>query len=106
MGRLKTMPSRLGKPPQSRLAQAGGVGGYEREATGSAWRTIRRRILTRDCSMCLPCRAGERFTLAEEVDHITPVFEGGTDDDGNLQSICRPCHKVKNAGEAARRAAT
>lgn len=106
MGRLKCLPSRLSEPPPSRLAAEGGAHGHVRQATGHAWRQIRKRILTRDCGMCVPCRELERFSLAEDVDHKVPVWEGGTDDDGNLQAICKPCHKAKSALEAARRAAT
>lgn len=107
MGRLTCLRPRVGAPPPSRLAEAGGEHGHVRLLTGSAlWRSIRRRILTRDCGMCVPCRRGERFTLASEVDHIVPAWENGTDDEGNLQAICKPCHKAKSAREAARRAAT
>lgn len=40
--------------------------------------------------------------MAIEVDHITPVAEGGKDDLSNLQAICGPCHAVKTAEESAR----
>ncbi|MGF6957988.1 HNH endonuclease [Paraburkholderia youngii] len=34
-------------------------------------------------------------TEATEVDHIVPLFKGGTDAPGNLQSLCEPCHAAK-----------
>lgn len=40
-----------------------------------------------------------------EVDHITPVSEGGHPfDPGNLQTLCEECHKDKTAAEASERA--
>lgn len=106
MGRLTALKPRVGNAPRDRFAEQGAVVGHERQATGHTWRQIRKRILARDCGMCCQCLAGGLFVLAEEVDHKVPVWEGGTDDDGNLQAICKPCHKAKSAREAARRAAT
>lgn len=39
---------------------------------------------------------------SEQVDHIVPDFEGGTDELGNLAGICTDCHKVKSAREGQR----
>lgn len=40
-----------------------------------------------------------------EVDHITPLSEGGHPfDPGNLRTLCTDCHKEKTAAEAAERA--
>jgi 5-methylcytosine-specific restriction protein A len=30
-----------------------------------------------------------------EVDHITPLAKGGTDEDDNLQLLCLACHEKK-----------
>jgi 5-methylcytosine-specific restriction enzyme A len=68
---------------------------------GYRWQKLRERILRRDDYLCQPCLAHSRVTPATEVDHITPKAEGGTDDPGNLQAICRECHAEKTAREAA-----
>lgn len=69
---------------------------------GRPWRRLRAKVLHRDGYLCQPCdRAGE-LALAKEVDHIIPTFEGGTDDESNLQAICKACHQVKSQEEAAR----
>ena len=67
---------------------------------GTEWDKTRKRILSRDKGLCQVCLAKGLYTPAKEVDHILPKAEGGSDDDANLQAICRPCHQVKTAAEA------
>ncbi len=65
---------------------------------------LRARVLARDhycCQLGLPGCTHK----AEEVDHIIPVFEHGTDTPDNLQAVCRNCHKQKTQAEARRAAA-
>ncbi|MEP2103079.1 MAG: HNH endonuclease [Parasphingorhabdus sp.] len=66
---------------------------------GWAWRKLRAFILRRDKGLCQPCLRNGVTTLAREVDHIIPKEWGGSDDEGNLQSICIDCHKAKTAEE-------
>lgn len=51
------------------------------------------------CAICLP--KGMRV-LAQIRDHKVPLAEGGSDEDSNIQGICKPCDKVKSAAETAR----
>jgi len=69
---------------------------------GTAWDKQRKRILARDGGLCQPCRCLSLVTAATAVDHVVPKAEGGTDDDANLQSICKPCHDAKTAEESQR----
>ena len=47
--------------------------------------------------MCISCGC----TGTEiEVDHISPLFVGGTDSLENLQVICKACHAEKTQLEA------
>jgi 5-methylcytosine-specific restriction protein A len=64
------------------------------------WRKLRNIILNRQ-PFCVHCLNDGRHTVATEVDHIIPVSYGGTNDDDNLQSLCKPCHSSKTGGEAA-----
>ena len=48
--------------------------------------------MSRDGFRCVMCKAKGKLTLAEEVDHITPLEIGGTDAADNLRSLCKPCH--------------
>jgi 5-methylcytosine-specific restriction protein A len=74
--------------------------------TGSALMKTRERIFARDMGMCQcgDCKALGRIRLAEEVDHIVPLWAGGLDVDENRQAINGECHKAKSAAEAAQRA--
>lgn len=72
--------------------------GVARTATAE-WKRTRNRILERDGGRCHVC--GQLG--ADEVDHVVPVAEGGTDADQNLAAIHpHPCHTRKTQEEAAR----
>ncbi|MCR5864663.1 HNH endonuclease [Aquincola sp. J276] len=68
---------------------------------GTAWDKQRKRILQRDAGICQACLPGA-VHAGTEVDHRVPKAEGGSDDDANLQTICRAAHQEKTAAEAAR----
>jgi 5-methylcytosine-specific restriction protein A len=84
------MPQRHGNGPNA--------WGSDR-CSSAEWKRLRTYVLTRDRHVCHVCgQAG-----ANEVDHVIPVWEGGTDNPLNLRAIHRrPCHARKSASEAAR----
>jgi len=51
------------------------------------------RIFERDGYSCKRC--GSQTDL--QVDHIVALANGGTEDDGNLQTLCGPCNRRKGA---------
>ncbi len=53
------------------------------------------------CRMCMA--AGRGPIEATEVDHITPLADGGTHAADNLQSLCHRCHNAKTAQDKGRR---
>ncbi|WP_025982766.1 HNH endonuclease [Mycobacteroides abscessus] len=64
-----------------------------------AWKMQRVRCLQRDGHQCQI--RGPRCTVtATQVDHITPVSQGGSDELSNLRAVCVSCHAVKTAREA------
>lgn len=69
---------------------------------GSAWDVQRKQVMQRDYGICQPCKADGLLHPGIEVDHVVPKFEGGTDDESNLQTICRARHRLKTQQEAAR----
>lgn len=50
--------------------------------------------------LCRRCMAKGKWTVATRVDHILPLYKGGTDDDENCQSLCEPCHDAKTVEDA------
>ncbi|MBS1198142.1 MAG: putative phage-related protein [Proteobacteria bacterium] len=69
---------------------------------GSAWEKLRKIILRRDKGLCQECLRQDKCRPAKIVDHKVPKFEGGTDDEDNLQSLCQSCSDKKTQSEAQR----
>lgn len=75
---------------------------------GGSWEKTRKRIFERDCGLCQQCKREGRLTAVGDrpysawCDHIIPKAEGGTDDDDNLQTLCRACHQAKTDMEKNR----
>jgi len=66
---------------------------------GTEWNKLRLRILQRDKHLCKPCLKASALSAATQVDHIISKAKGGTDDEDNLQAICKPCHDRKTTIE-------
>lgn len=63
-------------------------------ALGSNWVEKSRKIRTESNRICVGCK--KVFEVDKlTVDHIIPVFEGGSSEQNNLQVMCAPCHKKK-----------
>ena len=54
---------------------------------------LRRKVMDRDGDKCAAC--GE--TNNPQVDHIMPIYLGGTSTADNLQILCQPCNASKGA---------
>ena len=54
-------------------------------------RTLRAAVIARDGYKCAHCGSMEDLS----IDHIKSERLGGTDDLGNLQSLCRSCNRRK-----------
>jgi 5-methylcytosine-specific restriction endonuclease McrA len=52
-------------------------------------------IKDRDNNRCVFCGSDERL----EVDHIIAVSIGGTNDDSNLQTLCKKCNRAKGRND-------
>lgn len=73
---------------------------------GSAGVRDRERIRVRDCGLCQECKRQGRTSIGTVVDHIKPLWAGGSDEDDNKELLCQtPCHDAKSAREAKMRAA-
>lgn len=70
-----------------------------RTISGSAQQKRAARIMRRYERICHVCAR----PMADEVDHVVPLAEGGADDDSNLRPIhSKPCHRDKTQRESAR----
>ena len=65
---------------------------------GGRWKRLRVAILNRD-PFCLIATHCNGTAPSVEVDHIVAKRDGGTDDEGNLQGACKPCHSAKTHRE-------
>ena len=65
---------------------------------GRPWMRLRNAILDED-PLCVRCLAEGRTVAGEEVDHIVPLHQGGTDVRHNLQVLCSTCHAEKTRAE-------
>lgn len=57
---------------------------------------LRFEILKRDGYRCQMCGVTAKDGATLEIDHITPVARGGTNDADNLQVLCRECNAGKS----------
>lgn len=63
---------------------------------GSRWRKIRAAYVQAH-PLCEDCLNAGRYTPVAEVHHILPLDHGGTHDESNLRSLCKPCHSRQSA---------
>lgn len=75
----------------------------KRARYGRAWKKARDAYATAH-PFCERCYAQGRMTPLDEVHHIVPVREGGTDEESNLMSLCRSCHNLIHAERGDRNA--
>lgn len=83
---VRTSVSRMPSAPEGVRARA--VSGYVKKlvAADQNWRC-------RVCNQMLPA--------CYDVDHVVPLYRGGTNDRTNLQALCRNCHGNKTFCDAA-----
>ncbi|MFE5159654.1 HNH endonuclease [Streptomyces sp. NPDC056697] len=116
-------PTRCAEPGCSTLVPRGRCEQHQRPAwagredkaarygiSSGRWRTLKRLITMRDNGCCYVCGTEQPGPdddpdgeYQHELDHITPIFEGGAaEDPENLGLICADCHAAKSKAEAAR----
>lgn len=67
--------------------------------------TLKKQVAARQGWCCAPPRddgmggCGTMLSAFFEVDHVVALCYGGTNDDPNLQALCRECHAKKGAVE-------
>ena len=81
--------------PSSRKERlrAAGVSGWDEQRQA-------KRVLERDGHRCY-LRGPDCIGTATQVDHVIPLFKGGSKDDDNVRAICHECHRAKVKRETA-----
>ena len=52
---------------------------------------LKRQLMRRQDNTCVYC-GYRRAPPSFDIDHMTPAVRGGSNDNSNLQVICRPCN--------------
>ena len=55
---------------------------------------LKQRLMRRQNNTCVYC-GNRRIASSMDIDHIIPVVRGGSNDESNLQVICRLCNQRK-----------
>ena len=55
---------------------------------------MKRQLMRRQANTCVYC-GHRRIASNMEIDHMNPVVRGGSNDESNLQVICRGCNRRK-----------
>jgi 5-methylcytosine-specific restriction protein A len=100
--RLQTLRPRLGAYTVGRVAGIQQPPGTARMSS-RPWARLRASVLMSN-PLCVQCATEGRVQAACEVDHVVPLWQGGSHDRSNLQPLCASCHADKTAAEAGSRA--
>lgn len=68
---------------------------------GRTWKRIRDRYIATH-PLCQQCEKHGQIKPAEEVHHIKPLSQGGTNDVSNLMALCTSCHSEITARDGGR----
>ncbi|MHB1126874.1 MAG: HNH endonuclease [Bacillota bacterium] len=68
---------------------------------GRTWKRIRDRYIAAH-PLCERCGKRGRITPAQEVHHVKPLSQGGTNEVFNLMALCTSCHSEITAREGGR----
>ena len=89
--------------PERRNRRRGKYLEYLRSAAWKAKRAERLQIDRRTCQHCGYCpdtASPDTPKRPLDIDHKTYIRFGHEDVERDLQTLCRPCHKAKHAGES------
>ena len=104
--RTGKLPSRITSRPAERVRTLDRAAGTEKREAGTPWARKRRQAWLKAKGACYVCGTitenhGREYGF--DLDHITPLADGGTNDPDNLGVICKPCHAIKTADENSER---
>ena len=62
---------------------------------------VKKRVAANQKWRCASCK--RLLDETYELDHLEPLFEGGSNDETNLQALCKRCHAMKSSLEQTMR---
>lgn len=95
--RLKMLAPRLMAGKQRQVKT-----GVER-ITGHKWMQIRKLFALSNPQICAECDRQGNVGNGNELDHIVPLWAGGSNDFSNLQWLCYEHHRQKSSKETKMR---
>jgi 5-methylcytosine-specific restriction protein A len=98
---MQTLKPRLQAANTTTVKPLADTPGSTPRQRGRAWMERREKLL-RANPLCAMCLQRGMSTPAREVDHVTPLHQGGPDVDSNTQNLCVSCHKEKTALDGSR----
>lgn len=103
MSKLQTLKPRLQAANLTRIKTLDTKAGATEMERGRAWMAKRERVALKYGYRCAGCNC-VWVSSRDQIDHIVPREQGGSNDESNLQPLCKACHDAKTAEEARRRA--
>ena len=97
--KLKILKNKL---VEKELSQVKANNGLKR-ITGSKWIAIKKSFELFNPRLCAECDRQGKVGNGDELDHIIPLWAGGTNDPKNFQWLCKEHHIAKTNEEAKQR---
>jgi 5-methylcytosine-specific restriction protein A len=94
--RLRTLGTKLQINKTSQQRMSNGLA----RVKGSSWIAIKKSFELHNPRLCAECDREGLVGNGDELDHIMPLWAGGTNDPSNLQWLCKEHHKAKTNKEA------
>jgi 5-methylcytosine-specific restriction protein A len=92
---ITTLKTRLSAASLGRVSVLATKAGTTPRERGRSWQRKRETVLLGADCMCVLCKVA----AATEVDHVTPLEQGGSNSETNLQPLCHDCHAAKTKQE-------
>jgi 5-methylcytosine-specific restriction protein A len=105
MARLQSLKPRVQSLNSSRIKPLVDVPDTVQRKRGYTGVKDRERIRERDLHLCKACERKGIVRPGKDVDHIIPLWAGGSDEPDNKELLCDECHDAKTEREAKERAA-
>jgi 5-methylcytosine-specific restriction endonuclease McrA len=96
--KLQTLKPTLAKLNGNRFKTLEAKAGTTERIRGRAWMETRQKIALAHGYRCVDCGLIWRSHI-DQIDHIIPLEQGGSNDDKNLAPRCDECHNIKTISE-------